>query len=316
MNKLGDFWVPTVNSGFPTCYWGCWRCWARCCWDRALAHLSLRTRARTGMDAQRRPRGPHRFSGYCILGRRGPARGRPRPRRRPPATHIGRGRAWAGASVVLVVAVRFAHSSRGRSSRGTRRASQAVTVGTSFRGVFQSDAVKFVIADGGELSTVDVPPVGVDPHPGGPRDHRGECTGAGAVHAPRPACRLRRRGLRDRGQLAAAPRDRRGCRFGYEHFVEAEHAHHVHEHDRAADDHVDATGLEPGSARAVRRSRWQGCGTRLPPPPASSGSGDALGVVLRQAELDRGDGGDGSRETDERRRFRGARDEARDVGDR
>ena len=36
---------------------------------------------------------------------------------------------------------------------------------------------------------------------------------------------------------------------------------------------------------------------------------DALGVVLGQAELDRGDGGDGAGEADERRRLGGTRDE-------
>ena len=39
------------------------------------------------------------------------------------------------------------------------------------------------------------------------------------------------------------------------------------EHRRAADDHVDPTGLEARVVRPLRgRSRWRACGTRLPPP--------------------------------------------------
>ena len=62
-------------------------------------------------------------------------------------------RAWTrlAASVVLVVAVGVALVS-GPKLAWNQLALQGVTVGTSLRGVFQSDAVKFVLVDGGELS--------------------------------------------------------------------------------------------------------------------------------------------------------------------
>ena len=62
--------------------------------------------------------------------------------------------------------------------------------------------------------------------------------------------------------------------FRHEQLVEVEVAHHRHDDDRAADDHVDAARFEAGVVAPLRRSaRSRACGTHPRPPRASGGSG-------------------------------------------
>ena len=99
----------------------------------------------------------------------------------------------------------------------------------------------------------------------------------------------------------------------HEHLVEAEHPHHRHQHDRPADDHVDPSGLEARVVRTLgRRLGGERAEDVFGGGPREPEVVDALRVVLGDPELDRGDGGDGAREPDERRGVGRARHDARE----